>query len=177
MEELMLREVERVVADHASGADELDGILYCAFELESTRPMPLYIGKAEKFGKGDGNLSANIDGISAETTHPFARWGYRYAYHLGDLSAVVLEHPVPKSPKYERWATEMFEARQPPTLRRPVYFWCKAWRSSDVGPWREFGPTSLAFAEYQLIGLASALFPRLLNDEGVMRPRRQQQPR
>ncbi|MCK8826562.1 hypothetical protein MWH25_02205 [Natroniella acetigena] len=41
---------------------------------------------------------------------------------------------------------------------------------ADVGPWKEFGTTSMIFLKYLLIGLASDLFPNvLLNSEGVNR--------
>ena len=42
----------------------------------------------------------------------------------------------------------------------------EAWTRDSVGPWRDFGATNLAFAEYLLIGLTSNLFPTLLNEEG-----------
>ena len=103
--------------------------------------------------------------------HKFARWGYGYAYHIGDLSAVVLDHDESKQlPKYERWAAELFEKPQSDLrLRRPVYLWVRPWARDSVGPWRDFGATNLSFAEYLLIGLASNLFPSLLNEEGVNR--------
>lgn len=49
--------------------------------------VPLYIGKAEKYGKKGKNLSQNMTKGNAN----FCRWGYNYQYHLGDLSAVVCE--------------------------------------------------------------------------------------
>jgi hypothetical protein len=63
--------------------------------------VPLYIGKAESFGKGHGNLSANLCNLHT-SKNKFARWGDNYAYHIGDLSAPVLTgHPVEKrNPKY-----------------------------------------------------------------------------
>ena len=104
----------------------------------------------------------------------FCRWGYNYAYHVGDLSAVVCPgHPPEKiNPKYVKWANRLFD-RYPssnPSLLRNVRFWVKAWRCGDVGIWKEYGATSLTFLEYLLIGVASDLFPdMLLNDEGVNR--------
>lgn len=39
-----------------------------------------------------------------------------------------------------------------------------------LGPWQEFGATSLSFLEYQLIALGHALYPSfLLNVQGVNR--------
>jgi hypothetical protein len=48
---------------------------------------PLYIGKAETLGKGDGNLSANLLRLDSDTSK-FARWGDNYAYHFGDSARV-----------------------------------------------------------------------------------------
>jgi hypothetical protein len=149
------------------GSDDYEGLLYCMYELVSDAPYPLYIGKTEKFGKTNQNLSANLD----MTLGKFARWGYGNAYHLGDLSAVVLGHSgKERIPKYKRWADELFEKPYSERrLKRPVYFWVEAWKRGSLGPWAEFGETSLAFVEYLLIGLASSVFPHLLNDEGVNR--------
>jgi hypothetical protein len=120
--------------------------------------VPLYIGKAETFGRGDGNLSANLRNLRT-SKDKFARWGDNYPYHIGDLSAVVLTgHPDEKqNPKI----TEQ------PQLAFDVYFWAKAWKSTDVGIWPELSPTRLAFLEYLLIGVASTAFGgSLLNYEG-----------
>jgi len=42
----------------------------------------------------------------------FARWGYNYAYHFGDLSAAALPgHIAAKAmPKYRKWAQALFES-------------------------------------------------------------------
>ena len=56
-----------------------------------------------------------------------------------------------------------------PKLRRPIYFWATAWDKSMTGVWEELGPTSLAFLEYLLIGVAGRVSPVLLNREGVGR--------
>ena len=44
------------------------------------------------------------------------------------------------------------------SLAFDVYFWAKAWKSTDVGIWPELSPTRLAFLEYLLIGVASTAF-------------------
>ena len=131
---------------------------------------PLYIGKTETFGRGGGNLSANIRSLARDRAK-FARWGDNYAYHIGDLSAVVLPgHPASKAnPKYQDWAEALFEdfPGEAPRLRQPVYFWTRAWSSRETGIWTEFGPTRLSFLEYLMIGVASSAFPdKLLNREG-----------
>lgn len=171
MERLVTEEVQKVVTDYAT--NEHEGVIYCMYELVDSSPAPLYIGKAEKFGKKGGNLSANMIGIQPKASGPFARWGYSYAYHLGDLSAVVIPHADPgKGAKYRRWAAELFvEPWSERRLKRPVYFWMKAWKSGTPGPgpYRD-RPMALTALEYALIMTASHVFPRLLNAEGVNRP-------
>ena len=104
----------------------------------------------------------------------FARWGDNYAYHIGDLSAAVLiNHPVEKrNPKYSAWAATLFRSTptDKPKLAFDIYFWAKAWKSTDVGVWPELSSTRLAFLEYLLIGVASTAFDgSLLNYEGKNR--------
>ena len=132
--------------------------------------VPLYIGKAETFGRGDKNLSANVRDLH-NRKDKFARWGDNYAYHIGDLSAAALtNHPVERrNPKYIEWASKIFKSvpNQRPQLAFDLYFWAKAWKSTDVGIWSELSPTRLAFLEYLLIGVASTAFiGSLLNYEG-----------
>jgi hypothetical protein len=55
-------------------------------------------------------------------------------------------------------------------LKRDTFFWMQAWKRGMVGIWEDYGPTSLTFLEYLLIGVASDRFPGiLLNNEGVNR--------
>ena len=94
---MYLRERDKVEEDYDGGTNKYDGILYMIFtehnvhrnrDAISSRVKPLYIGKAEKFGRGTvdkfgrkrNNLSYNIKSNSA-----FVRWGYGYEYHMGDL--------------------------------------------------------------------------------------------
>ncbi len=65
-------------------------------------------------------------------------------------------------------ATEK-KANPAPRLSREVHSWAKAWKDSEVGIWRDLGPTRLTFLEYLLIGVASMALPALLNREGVNR--------
>lgn len=170
MEALLAGTVERVLA---SAPGEAEGVLYLMHRLDGAgRVVPLYVGKAGRYGR-TGGVSANLASIRANAGK-FARWGYNYAYHMGDLSAAVLPgHPPGKlMPKYRRWATRLFaEAPTPaPRLRAPVRFWCTAWGPTSRNIWAEFGACPLAFAEYLSIGVAGLLFPgELLNDEGVNR--------
>src|SRR5258707_10345778 len=105
------------------------------------------------------------------THQNLARWGDNYAYHIGDLSSVVLPgREIDIKPlKYRLWAEALFETTnsERPRLRQPVLLWVRAWRKDDIGVWKEFGPTRLSFLEYLLIGLANVLFPgKILNREG-----------
>ena len=172
MEALVRREVNRVLAP---GENCCEGILYMMYWREAPRQVvPLYIGRAGKYGRGGGNLSANLLGIEKDVSR-FARWGSGYAYHIGDLSAAACPgHGGDKVvQKYQRWAQRLFldAPALMPTLRRPVYFWATAWSQQSYNVWHDFGPCSLSFEEYLLIGVASTLYPdALLNDEGVNRP-------
>ena len=172
MEQLVKAEVGKLTQDYAAGKRRYDGLIYMMGRRSGADFEPLYIGKTETLGRGNGNLSANILGLDAPSSK-FARWGYNYAYHLGDLSACVVSgHAEDKRTlKYQAWADELFEQSptEQPRLREPVWFWTTAWDSSRVGVWQELGGTRLAFLEYLLIGVASLVSPRLLNREGLAR--------
>jgi hypothetical protein len=173
MERLVRSECNKLIEDWKAKVSAYDGLIYFMVVEEAGDIVPLYIGKTETFGKGDGNLSANIKGIERDTSK-FARWGDNYAYHIGDLSAVVLPGHDPKhiELKYRAWADALFKGypSEAPVLQRPVYFWAKAWSGSEVGALEELGPTRLTFLEYQLIGVASSAFGEsLLNREGQNR--------
>ena len=172
MEALILTEVEKLVEDWKSGSHLYGGLIYCMGWKKSRNFIPLYIGKAETLGKGDGNLSANLKNLTSDKSK-FARWGDNYAYHLGDLSACALPgHPEEKrTEKYAAWAATLFEESPAdnPRLKQPVYFWATAWHQGHVGIWEELGPTSLAFLEYLLIGVAGRISADLLNREGIGR--------
>lgn len=171
MDALILAETDKLVADWRTGRHEYDGIIYMMYRLDDAEtPVPLYVGKAETIGRGNGNLSVNISNLKNDMSK-FARWGDNYAYHIGDLSAAVLpgHHPDKINPKYVQWASMLFVESPSPTpkLKSKVFFWAKAWKPSDVGIWADLSPTRLAFLEYLLIGVASTAFGEgLLNYEG-----------
>jgi hypothetical protein len=169
MEALVIREVSKVIAPTSTS----DGLLYMMIWLDGRLVLPLYIGKAGRYGRSSDSLSANLLDVD-RNFGKFARWGSNYAYHIGDLSAAVCRghDPVRSTPKYRRWAERLFHdaPAEYPRLRRPVRFWCTAWSPTSPSIWTDFGTTSLAFEEYLLIGVASFLFPEtLLNTEGVNR--------
>lgn len=172
MIDLVSAEISKVVDDYKSKKEKYEGVIYCMFKKSSSNEfVPLYIGKAEKYGKS-GNLSENITLGKGK----FARWGHGYAYHIGDLSAVAYNHTKAKKPKkYTDWANALF-AQYPAKpsgdiiLKEKIYFWMQAWENGSVGLWKQFGSTSLTFLEYQLIGVATSVYPNsVLNKEGQNR--------
>ena len=168
--ELLMRKLGKDLArQHAAGKVKSSGILYMMFRKDDETIVPLYTGKAETFGKGDRNLSANISDLISGSGK-FGRWGYNYAYHIGDLSAVTLPgHPEnKKTKKYADWRDEIFNIQENSIqLKGDIRFWACNWSPDHNSIWSEYGPTRLAFEEYLLIGVASDLFPNsLLNREG-----------
>jgi hypothetical protein len=179
MEDMIGTSVKSILAVPPS---TYEGMLYLMLRLDSHgRVIPLYVGRAGRHGKNGTLVSANLKGIPQVRSgagwtngRKFARWGYGYAYHIGDLSCVVLSGHEPRrpAPKYVRWAHRLFESAPTttPQLRFDVRFWCTPWGPASPGIWPEFGSCPLAFIEYLLIGVASLLFPdNLLNEEGVSR--------
>lgn len=171
--EMLMRDLGRqLIKEHQDSNVKHDGILYMMLSRCDRRIEPLYIGKAETFGKGDGNLSANISDL-AKGHGKFGRWGYNYAYHLGDLSAVTCKgHPHDKSTaKYTAWRDKLFSVTDGEvTPKTEVMFWATLWDSSRQSIWEQYGSTKLAFEEYLVIGVASDVFPNsLLNREGRTR--------
>jgi hypothetical protein len=175
MEKLILRETDILIKDWSQGTHQYDGLIYIMHQRgDDGGVLPLYIGKAETFGLAGKNLSANICGLH-NRKDKFARWGDNYAYHIGDLSAAALANHLTnqtvkrKNRKYTVWASKIFKKAptKRPQLVSDLYFWAKAWKSTEVGIWPDLSPTRLAFLEYLLIGVASTAFSgSLLNREG-----------
>jgi hypothetical protein len=169
MDELMRGLGRQAVNQFNSPNPNCDGVLYMMFRAESTNVIPLYIGKAELYGKSERNLSVNISDLVSGVAM-FGRWGYNYAYHIGDLSAATLPgHPEEKrTPKYLKWSSMLFDFdEQTVKPKFDIRFWATLWTKDCQSIWHDFGPTRLTFEEYLLIGIASDLFPSdLLNNEG-----------
>ncbi len=170
MGSLVRHECEKLISDFDTKQFFFDGLIYIMVFQKDDEIIPLYIGKTETLGKGDGNISANIRSLERDTSK-FARWGDNYEYHIGDLSAVALLGHDSRhiKQKYKGWAERLFETfpTNTPQLKKHVYFWAKAWSKTETGAWVDFGPTRLTFLEYQLIGLASSAFGEaLVNREG-----------
>lgn len=177
MEGFVVKEVSKVIDDFNSELNLYEGLIYVMYYLENDLVIPLYIGKSEKYGKQGNNLSANIKGIDKSGNKGnFCRWGDNYAYHIGDLSAIVCPNHQEnkKQRKYKKWASKLFETYPDvnPKLKQNVFFAINAWQKGNVGIFPEFGDTTLTALEYQLISVAATLFPQdLLNQEGVNRGR------
>ncbi|CAN1213591.1 GIY-YIG homing endonuclease [Tumidithrix helvetica PCC 7403] len=173
MEALVIDEVNKVLIDFSRGGEIYEGLIYMMYWLENEQIIPLYIGKSEKYGKQGNNLSANIASIASNKGF-FCRWGDNYAYHIGDLSAIVCPgHLLSKqNQKYRKWASRLFNSypSNHPQLRKETYFWIHAWEKDKVGIWIEYGHSPLTALEYHLISVASVAFSDvLLNEEGVNR--------
>lgn len=169
MDCLMRKLGTQLIEEFHNGKVTHDGILYLMFRRDLRGVVPLYFGKAEIYRKGDANLSANISDL-ASGDGKFGRWGYNYAYHIGDLSAVTLVgHPdCKRTRKYEAWRRVLFgDADGSLKIKGKVRFWACLWGPERKSIWRDYGTTRLAFEEYLLIGVASDLYPNeLLNREG-----------
>ena len=64
MDSLMRAHGRQLIQEHDQSKVIHDGILYMMLKRDGERVAPLYIGKAETFGKGDRNLSANISDLA-----------------------------------------------------------------------------------------------------------------
>ena len=173
MENKVIEQVSIIENDFTSNQNLYEGIIYMMFTIRKNQLIPLYIGKTETYGKSNKNFSDNLKNLKTNKNF-FARWGDGYAYHIGDLSAVVLHghKEDKKTSKYNDWANKIFInfPTDNPKLKMPIKFWCKAWKANDISIWEEFGHTNLTFLEYLLIGVGSSLFPNdLLNKEGKNR--------
>lgn len=165
MEARLRREGRKVIEDWETTDDTYSGLIYLMYWLENGNIVPLYVGKAGKYGRGGESLSANLSGLRGTSTGKFARWGDGHYYHIGNLSAVVFGHDKNQKRKYEKWADLLFtDGRE---LRHPTYFWSKAWRFDDVGPFHR-SEITVEELESELIELLSGVYPdQSLNTMGV----------
>jgi hypothetical protein len=173
MVDLLVEEGSKVVDDWEGSDDTYEGVIYMMYTLDDQELIPRYIGKTGKYGRDGERLSANLNNIRTNRSK-FARWGKGYAYHFGELSRALLDLHEREgvssddgpSAKYQLWADELFVdgTRE---LVEPVYFWARAWREDDIGPFYGF-ETRLEALEYNLINLGSELYgDAVLNTEGA----------
>ena len=165
MESLLREEGRNVINDWSTTDDTYDGLIYFMYWLEDGQVVPLYIGKAGKYGRDDESLSSNLEDLRGNSTRKFARWGDAHFYHIGNLSAIIFDHEKNQKQKYRNWVDRLFEEDR--QLKQQTYFWTKAWDQTDVGLYHDF-EVPLEQLEYQVIGLASDIYDdRLLNEEGA----------
>ena len=129
-----------------------DGLLYVHYHRQKSVHYTL-----EKLRKLAGMGACLRISKMAQKAEAYLPDGDMVIHTIVDLSAVIFDHQGKSTPKYEKWARELFSDFRKPLLKHKVYFWCEAWDNSLEGPWTEYGPTSLSFLEYQLIGLGSKL--------------------
>jgi hypothetical protein len=130
--------------------------------------IPVYIGRAEKLGRGDGNLSPNIsDARPGRSGQRFGRWGYGESHHVGGLSSVVVDGQ--KNPRaVGSTAVQVADHRSPTHERSPGLD--EGVEDRQHEPVEGVWPDSSGRLEFILIAVASAVFPeQLLNVEGVNR--------
>ena len=95
MEELILRETDVPIEDWSRKAHEYDGLIYIMHRRDSDGSLlPLYIGKAETLGRGDGNLSANLQRLHINKDK-FARWGDKLRVSHWRFERCRLDQPRP----------------------------------------------------------------------------------
>ena len=165
MESRLREEGRKVINDWSTTDDTYDGLIYLMYWLEDGQVVPLYIGKAGKYGRDGESLSSNLEDLRGSSTRKFARWGDAHFYHIGNLSAIIFDHEKNQKQKYRNWVDRLFEEDR--QLKQQTYFWTKAWDQTDVGLYHDF-EVPLEQLEYQLIGLASDIYEdQLLNEEGA----------
>lgn len=107
------------------------GIIYLMYWLDETgNEIPLYYGKAEKYGR-DGAISKNLSNKTL-----FGRWGYPKYYHIGELSNSLRELARTGSCRggHSNWASKLFQDASKCRLARQVYFWASPWTHQDSCP-------------------------------------------
>ncbi len=172
MESLVRAEAAKAVNDYLAGGQQIDGLIHMMGWIENQRFIPLYICKTETSWQGGKTLSQTLRNLDRKKVM-FAHWGDSYHYNFGALSACSVpgHHARDQRERYHDWANKLFEKvpAEQPILRRPVWFWTTAWDNRKTGIWKEVGPTSLAFLEHSLIGVAGMISPGLLNRESLHR--------
>ena len=174
MEAMVIEQAEKVEDDFKAQGRRYEGLIYVMYWADSEGGIiPLYIGKCGKFETSGSNLNPNLRSIRQRKSR-FARWGYGTAFHLGQLSQIFFDSSweysgqAPNSSK-GRWIQTLFDPRSR-RLTQEVYLWIGAWKLGDTGPYTPATGASpfLEELEYQLIGLAWDLYPKLiLNTEGL----------
>ena len=74
METLVREEGRKVINDWSSSDETYDGLIYLMYWMVDGDVIPLYVGKAGKYGRDGEGLSANLRGLRGSSTGKFARW-------------------------------------------------------------------------------------------------------
>lgn len=77
MEDRLREEGRKVINDWSTTDDTYDGVIYLMYWLKDDDVVPLYVGKAGKYGRDGESLSANLEDLRGTSTRKFARWGGR----------------------------------------------------------------------------------------------------
>lgn len=162
-------EMEQAIVDTVAaglGDPSWRGLIYVMAWGTRDKLRPLYIGKAGRYGKTPGQLSANLAKLATDRSK-FARWGDGNAYHIGDLSQALFGWRAykPAGQKYERWAEMLFSDRERPLLREPTCLMVVPWYQGQRGC--QGSVCTLEQAEEQAIDLALEEFEDVvLNVQG-----------
>ena len=78
MEALLQNEGQRIIDDWKTSDNTYEGLIYLMYTVDGGENVPLYIGKAGKYGRDGERLSANLRNIQTNRSK-FARWGDGYA--------------------------------------------------------------------------------------------------
>jgi hypothetical protein len=130
----------------AKDSTEVCGIIYCMYWIRAEQIVPLYFGKAEKYG--------NNGGVSDNLTKPsfFGRWGYPKYYHMGDLGIGLRG-----GRKNRKWVERLFDSSTDLRLRSETFFGAMVWTHNNQCPCGE--RTNVAALEECLIRHARRFWP------------------
>lgn len=105
MEKLIEDEVKKLKTDFEN---EYEGLIYMMYWTEGNHVIPLYIGKAEKFGKNHNELSANI---TTTDNSKFCRWSRFCMMFILHLDVFLNNLPsISHRPMEAAWCPHMFTA-------------------------------------------------------------------
>lgn len=80
MGDRLRQEGRKVINDWSTTNDTYDGVIYLMYWLEDGDVVPLYVGKAGKYGRDGESLNTNLEDLRGDSTRKFARWGDAHYY-------------------------------------------------------------------------------------------------
>jgi len=156
-DEELAKITDTVRLDYGKG---VDGMLYCLYTIEENEPVPIYVGIARAIGH-TGKLS-----VLFMNSRKKPRFDDYDGYHIGDLSTQIVPGYTKMKACKKVWADHMFSNAPSlnPKLCKEVYFWGKAWSTSDMSVVSNLGHTPLFLEESLLVHAFRTAYPnRLLN--------------